>query len=828
MLPEPMIDNILKMAKMIHEDYNRNRLREHPDKPLEYPAWDDLPSDLKYSNIRQAQKIPEKLALIDCYIGGDDADAVTSFTEEEVEIMSIKEHDLWVEERESNGWVYAPVKNVERKESPYIAPWEQIPESIKEYDREPTRNIIRLVNAVGLNVCRHPRKDEAIPEFRFHKGRDAPLIISVSGHIDIRPEDAERAGESFGRLVGMLKESYPNTGIIVMTALAEGSDRIIARKAMELGLNIAPVFPFEREAYIRTFKGIGYADVAESVADFDSILSDERTYTPCVLIKRRINEVLGFRALAAYLISNSHIVVSLWNGRRSQYRGGTYDTIRMAFEGIDDDVSRYTSPRTSLSDNVENDSTHYLDSLNDALIAWIGVDRTSDDSTADIPVTSCITDDGGLPDLCFITESDEGGQGIRDRLRTRSDGTVDRRIQITDETSTLITERIPEGFDRSFRILDNMNSDIDGFGTSMDGIRDIEHLEYESASDGRRKVLTEMTERLRVMDGLSQSYRRRSRKAVDTMNVLTALYTMLFSLLILFNGSASVSIAYTLIYGITTGLLILHKKTEEHDRFVNYRAVAENIRVEYYWSIVGICDTSYDNITNYVSGGQAWMRTVMKSYSSYFVNDYASCFNIDMRDRMEYVKNSWIRERKEVSESIIEKESRKSKLYDNGNKVLSVVITVMSVISTVIVVLLLNDFSDTILTYEDSINSMEILISEFTILKIFMIILINASSLLMMRKNQLNFVEDGSMSAASMIFSKSLMKMDKTQNTSDSVIMQRNLNIIHELGLFAIGENNNWVRESERKDYRKGAKLVDVVNRRSKNSDAGNHLHDSD
>ena len=256
--------------------------------------------------------------------------------------------------------------------------------------------------------------------------------------------------------------------------------------------------------------------------------------------------------------------------------------------------------------------------------------------------------------------------------------------------------------------------------------------------------------------------------------------------------------------------------------------MAENIRVEYYWSIVGICDTSYDNITNYVSGGQAWMRTVMKSYSSYFVNDYASCFNIDMRDRMEYVKNSWIRERKEVSESIIEKESRKSKLYDNGNKILSVVITVMSVISTVIVVLLLNDFSDTILTYEDSINSMEILISEFTILKIFMIILINASSLLMMRKNQLNFVEDGSMSAASMIFSKSLMKMDKTQNTSDSVIMQRNLNIIHELGLFAIGENNNWVRESERKDYRKGAKLVDVVNRRSKNSDAGNHLHDSD
>ena len=74
MLPEPMINNVLILAKLIHEDYNRNRLKERPDVLLDYSTWEDLPADLKYSNIRQAQMIPEKLALIDCYIGFDSDD----------------------------------------------------------------------------------------------------------------------------------------------------------------------------------------------------------------------------------------------------------------------------------------------------------------------------------------------------------------------------------------------------------------------------------------------------------------------------------------------------------------------------------------------------------------------------------------------------------------------------------------------------------------------------------------------------------------------------------------------------------------------------------
>lgn len=152
-LPRPMLSAITEIAMAIHEDYNRNRLKEFPGKPLEYPTWDSLPQDLKYSNMCQALDYENKLGAIGYYIGSE-GESVTSFTLEEVEMMAILEHDRWVTERVTNGWVYGRNKDVSKRMSPYIAPWESIPEKIREYDREAVRNIIRILDMIGLKVIR--------------------------------------------------------------------------------------------------------------------------------------------------------------------------------------------------------------------------------------------------------------------------------------------------------------------------------------------------------------------------------------------------------------------------------------------------------------------------------------------------------------------------------------------------------------------------------------------------------------------------------------------------------------------------------------------------
>ena len=144
---------VLELARAIHSEYNRHRLLDSPDCPLEYPDWDALPEDIRNSNIRQARSIPVKLSLIGCHIGYEGAVEVESFSRDEVEVMAKREHELWVEEREAAGWTLGP-KNVELKTSPDLIPWDELEDYKREYDREAVVQIIDLARSIGMRVFR--------------------------------------------------------------------------------------------------------------------------------------------------------------------------------------------------------------------------------------------------------------------------------------------------------------------------------------------------------------------------------------------------------------------------------------------------------------------------------------------------------------------------------------------------------------------------------------------------------------------------------------------------------------------------------------------------
>ena len=140
----------------IHERYNQTQLERYPDKPLEYPAWESLPDTMRYSNVRQAKTISEKLALVGCYyaeaaVREKDIE-VTDFDAEELETMAIYEHELWAKERIQNGWTYGPVKDTVKLTTPYLVPYEELSEEIKQLDRDTIKNIFELVGKYGMKV----------------------------------------------------------------------------------------------------------------------------------------------------------------------------------------------------------------------------------------------------------------------------------------------------------------------------------------------------------------------------------------------------------------------------------------------------------------------------------------------------------------------------------------------------------------------------------------------------------------------------------------------------------------------------------------------------
>ncbi len=154
--PRPLLDNLEKLAIAIHELYNQKQLERHPDRPLEYTHFSDLTDSLKYSNLRQARAIADKLDMIGCEMRpiGSPGELLPEFDKQTIELLSSWEHDSWVKERMENGWVYGEVKDAEKRTSPYMVPYEELSEEIKDLDRDTIRNIPVLLGRIGMAIYR--------------------------------------------------------------------------------------------------------------------------------------------------------------------------------------------------------------------------------------------------------------------------------------------------------------------------------------------------------------------------------------------------------------------------------------------------------------------------------------------------------------------------------------------------------------------------------------------------------------------------------------------------------------------------------------------------
>ena len=96
------------------------------------------------------------MKLINCEIASiaDKREEVKKFSFDEIESLAEFNHEEWVKERISFGWTYSPYRDVEKKLSPYFVPWEELSDEIKEFDRDPIRNIPKILNLIAMKVVR--------------------------------------------------------------------------------------------------------------------------------------------------------------------------------------------------------------------------------------------------------------------------------------------------------------------------------------------------------------------------------------------------------------------------------------------------------------------------------------------------------------------------------------------------------------------------------------------------------------------------------------------------------------------------------------------------
>ena len=71
-----------------------------------------------------------------------------------VEQMSKNVHEVWAETRIQQGWTYGQQRDDERKIHPCLVPYEELPESEKEYDRNTSIGTLKLIMKLGFKISK--------------------------------------------------------------------------------------------------------------------------------------------------------------------------------------------------------------------------------------------------------------------------------------------------------------------------------------------------------------------------------------------------------------------------------------------------------------------------------------------------------------------------------------------------------------------------------------------------------------------------------------------------------------------------------------------------
>lgn len=153
--PRPLLSEVEKLAKALHEINFVQRQKNDP--AAVFVPFDKMPDEFKYSNLRRAMHVYDKLDKMH-YRAVPKKQAEKPISEipaEYVDALARMEHDSWMRERLDEGWeldTSLTAADRERKLSPYLVPWEELSEPIKDLDRAPVIGIPAALDAIGYAV----------------------------------------------------------------------------------------------------------------------------------------------------------------------------------------------------------------------------------------------------------------------------------------------------------------------------------------------------------------------------------------------------------------------------------------------------------------------------------------------------------------------------------------------------------------------------------------------------------------------------------------------------------------------------------------------------
>ena len=451
-----------------------------------------------------------------------------------------------------------------------------------------------------------------------------PIVVGVTGHRDLRDPDVPPLEDAVRRLLARLRRDYPSSPLVVITPLAEGADRLAARVALEAGAELVAPLPLPRAEYEKDFPS--------TVAEFARLFDDERVVhrleLPALDVPLEPGEALtagDFRELqyalaGAYVARHSHLLVALWDGKDSGSVGGTAQVVeyrRTGLLGFGGSVAEKLEPAP---DPFALSGTP-LDPHDTGPVYHIATPRKAHAS----------------PDNPF------SGRWL-----------VPAHAPEPEES-----DAVPAPFSESLARIETFNADalrLQARAASL--VEASERQLYEGALEGTNRSLAGLRRAFALADAMASRYQRETYRVMWVVYGLAMLAVVSFQLyahafpgrdprVILFLAG------YVAVLFIADVVYLISRHRRSQNKFQDYRAVAEGLRVLFYWRLAGLPHSAADFYLRKQRDELAWIREAIRAFgvrtAPALVGDVAALASGWIASQRDYYARSMRRERRRLT-----------------------------------------------------------------------------------------------------------------------------------------------------------------------------------
>ncbi|TCP78851.1 hypothetical protein C8J31_1205 [Rhizobium sp. PP-CC-2G-626] len=166
-----------------------------------------------------------------------------------------------------------------------------------------------------------------------------PIIVGITGHRDLRSGDLDLLDTRIEQCLQEVRASYPCSPVTLLTSLAEGADQLAARCALRIaGVSMVAVLPLELDDYKKDF----LTETAKQ--EFDGLLNRATNVISASTLpgKATTREEYYLRA-GCFVAQTAQIMIAVWDGishpdhqggLHNPLKGGTADIVRACRHGI--------------------------------------------------------------------------------------------------------------------------------------------------------------------------------------------------------------------------------------------------------------------------------------------------------------------------------------------------------------------------------------------------------------------------------------------------------------------------------------------------------------